>query len=135
MSLSKGIEESKKDRVFAEENVEEGAIETLNGRRGRKNQAVERLKTLKLTYRQDLMESAAFIVVTGDKREEFETLARDSFACFSANPNALYEDLANRIPEALYHGKESASGIFDVLGRHLEDKARELGIIGYPQMI
>lgn len=134
MSLSKVLEEIKKTKPFAEEDVETGPIETLNGRRGRKNQAIERMKTLKFEYQQDLRQSAVFIVVVGDKRNEFTSTAVESFKCFSTDPELFYEDLASRIPDVLWKGKESVSNLFDILGRHLEDKARELGITEYPQM-
>lgn len=134
MSLAKVLEELKQVSQFANEDVESGPRETLVGRRGRKNQAIERLKTLKFEYQASLMESAAFIVVTGEKSKEFTSVAVENFKCFSANPNDFYEELAGRIPPTLYQGKESVSNLFDILGRHLEDKAQELGIIGYPQM-
>lgn len=135
MSLSKVLEEINKVKVYADEDVETGPIETLSGRRGRKNQAIEKLKTLKLEYKQSLIDSAAFIIVTGDKRDAFTAAAVENFKCFSRDPNEFYEDLASRIPPTLYQGQASVSNIFDVLGRHLEDKAREIGIVGYPQMI
>lgn len=135
MSLNKVIEQIKSAKVFAEEDVNSGPVETLNGRRGRKNQAIEQLRILKNQYKTELMESAAFIIVTGEKREAFQYTAAEEFKCFVTNPNEFYEDLARRIPTSLYQGKESVSGLFDILGRHLEDKAGELGIVGYPQMI
>jgi hypothetical protein len=135
MSLSKIVEQIKAAQAFATEDVESGPIETLNGRRGRKNQAIQQILILKNQYKTELTESAAFIVVTGEKRDMFSSVASDKFDCFTANPNEFYESLAGRIPEQLYLGKEGLSGLFDVLGRHLEDKAGELGIIGYPQMI
>lgn len=136
MSLSKLVEQIKSVKVFANEDVNSGPIETLNGRRGRKNQAIEQLRVLKNQYKTELTESAVFIIVTGEKREAFTASAVENFKCFYANPNAFYEDLATRIPASIYqNGRESVSGLFDVLGRHLEDKAGELGIVGYPQMI
>lgn len=135
MSLSKVIEEIKKVKPFVDEDVESGPRETLAGRRGRKAQAIERMQTLKFEYRQELIQSAVFIIVTGDKRNELTAIATDNFKCFSSDPNALYEDLANRITPAAKQGNASVTALFDILGRHLEDKARELGIIGYPQMI
>lgn len=135
MSLAKTLEGINKAKVYAEENVDSGPTETLGARRGRKNQAIESLKSLKREYRLGLLESAAFIIVTGEKRNVFASTATESFGCFSANPTDIYEDLANRIPETLYQGKESVSNLFDILGRHLEDKAGELDIVGYPQLI
>ena len=135
MSLNKVIEEIKQVKPFAEEDVETGARETLAGRRGRKNAAIERLKTLRFEYRQSLIGSAAFIVVTGEKRDAFASIASEEFSCFASNPNEFFEDLASRIPAVLYQGRESVSNLFDILGRHLEDKANELGVVEYPQLI
>lgn len=136
MSLSKVLEEIKRVKPYAEEDVDSGPVETMTGRRGRKNQAIESLKLFRRKYRTTLTETAAFIIVTGDKREAFSTSAVENFKCFSANPDAFYEDLANRLPSSLYQGStESVANMFDILGRHLEDKARELDIVGYPQMI
>lgn len=135
MSLSKVLAEIKKVQQFAEENVEEGPRETLQGRRGRKAQAVEALKRLNKEYTNNLRETAAFVLVVGNKREEFTKLATEGFKCFSADPDFFYSDLADRVPQSLYLGKEGLANTFDVIGRHLEDKALELDIVGYPQLI
>lgn len=135
MSLAKTMEEIKKVKPYAEEDVDTGPRETMAGRRGRKNQAVEQLKILKREYRLKLLESAAFIVVTGSAAEEFTKIATESFGCMSTDPDTFYKDLADRIPAALYNGTETVSNLFDVIGRHLEDKAGELDINGYPQLI
>ena len=135
MSLAKTMEEIKKVKGFAEEDVDSGPRETLSGRRGRKNQAIEQLKMLKREYRLKLLESAAFIIVTGSAKDEFTRLATEEFKCMSTNPDTFYNDLADRIPPALYNGGETVSNLFDVIGRHLEDKAGELDINGYPQLI
>jgi len=134
MSLSTLLEEIKKARPFAEENVEEGARETLNARRGRKAQNIELMKRLKSQYASELRSTAAFVLVVGSKRKEF-TEAAEGFKCFVADPEYFYSDLAKRVPTSLYLGKEGMSNIFDILGRHLEDKAHELDIVGYPQLI
>ncbi len=134
MSLVKIVEEIKSARPFAEENLDGAPLETLRGRQGRKNQAIERLKVLKRDYRKSLLESAAFIVVTGEKRNEFSSTAVENFGCFSANPDAFYEDLAGRIPPVLYEGKSDPQNLFDILGRHLEDKAGELDVSEYTQL-
>jgi hypothetical protein len=135
MSLSKIVEEIKTIKPFAEENVESGPYETMNARRGRKNQSIERLKQLKRQYRIELLESAAFIVVTGEKRDAFTSIATEGFKCFFANPNEFYEDLASRIPEVLYKGRATPTDLFDILGRHLYDKTMELDISEYNQLV
>lgn len=135
MSLVTVLDEIKKVKPVAEEVIDSGAMETLNARRGRQRRAVERMKELKETYTTDLMNSAVFILVTGSAREEFSKTASEAFGCFSADPEGFYLDLASRVHPTLYEGKQSVSNIFDVLGRHLEDKAGEMNILGYPQLI
>lgn len=133
MSLTKIIEEIKQTLPFAHEDVEAGPVETLKGRRGRKNQAIERLKQLKREYRRSILDTAVFIIVTGDKREAYASIAKN-FSCFSVDPDEFYKDLANRIPPTLYQS-ESLINLFEIIGRHLEDKALELDISEYSQII
>lgn len=135
MSLSEILKKIKEVKPFAEENVDEGPVETLAGRRGRKNQSIESLKRLKTLYKDTLRETAVFILVVGDKRDEFTKVATENYKCFSSDPDFFYSDLIDRIPNFSYLGKENIVNIFDILGRHLEDKALELDIIGYPQLI
>lgn len=135
MSLVEIIEQINKVKQYAEGNAEEGPVETLAGRRGRKNQAIDQMIRLKRQYKQELLQSAIFIVVTGSLKDDFTALATDSFKCFTADSEAFYKDLANRVSPALYEGKEGLSNLFDVLGRYLEDKAIELDLSSYPQLI
>jgi len=135
MSLEKVLKEIQVQKPFAEEDVNSGPMETLNGRRGRKNQAIEALSRLKAEYLSDLLKSAVFIIVSGSQRTEFESVATKTFQLFSADPELFYNDLANRVPPALYLGKEGVQNLFDVMGRHLEDKMNELGVSQYNQLI
>lgn len=135
MTLEELLAKIKEVQPLAEENVETGPAETLNARRGRQRQSVEELVRLRRAYTSELMRTAAFIVVVGDKRDEFSNLAVNNFKCFSTDPEAYFADLVNRVPRNLYLGRESVSNIFDVLGRHIEEKAHELDIVGYPQLL
>lgn len=135
MSLQKMIEEIKQIRPFAEEDTSQGPLETLNARRGRKNQAIERLKQIKASYSKELLRTAVFIVSAGSGRDEFQKIASEQFGIFTADPMEFYADLAGRVPASLYLGKESISNLFEVIGRHLEDKMNELDINEYNQLI
>lgn len=136
MSLQNTISEIKKFQPFAEEDLDDPKIprETLTGRRGRKMQALEQLKILRRDYRKELLESAAFVIVTGSAADAFSAFVKENASCFSANSNEFYEDLANRIPPALYQGKESMVNLFDIVGRHLYDKAMELDLTSYNEL-
>lgn len=135
MSLQSVLAEIKKVKPFAEEDVSTGPMETLNARRGRKTQSIEQLKRLKREYKQELLQNTVFIISTGSGRDEFTKTATEEFGLFSADPETFYRDLAGRVPEVLYKGKEGVSNIFDVLGRHLEDKMMELDVNAYNQLL
>lgn len=135
MSLDTTIKKLKELKPFAEENVEEGPYETLNGRRGRKNNAIEQISNLKRQYLSELLSGAIFIIAVGSKRDDFEKLATSKpFSLFSTDPETFYKDLANRVDRRVY-GAAGQSDIFDILGRHLEDKMLELGLTQYNQLI
>lgn len=134
MSLETTINEIKAVNVHANAEVTDQPLETLPGRRARKKAAQERLKSLTETYRQELLNSSMFILVVGNERTEFVEKAT-GFGVFAADTDSFYKDLAARIPETLFMGKESSANLFDVISRHLEDKAMELGMLAYPQLI
>lgn len=135
MTLSELLTEIKLVKPFAEEDVETGPVETLNARRGRKMQAIEKLVQLRRAYTQELRETAAFIVVVGSQRDEFTKLGVENFKCFSTDPETYFTNLVNRVPRTLYLGKESVANVFDTLGRHIEEMAADLGIVGYSQLL
>lgn len=121
---------------FVNEDVESGPVETLNARRGRKNQAIETIKQLEQEYANDLRQTAAFIVVTGDKSQEFARIATENFKCFNSDPNSFYSDLVERVPQSLYLGKENVASLLEIVGRHLEDKMLDFQVVrGYPQLV
>jgi hypothetical protein len=134
MSLENTLKLIKQFKPFAEEDVSSGPPETLSGRRGRKAQAIEQMKRLKREYKSDLLSTARFIVISGGSKDEFTQIATENFYCFSSDPEEFYKDLINRIPPTLYLGKEEITNVFDITGRHLEDKMVELDISEYNQL-
>lgn len=135
MSLQQLMKDIQTAQVLSAEDVEGGPVETLNARRGRKNQAVEQLKILKDKYTQELMRTAVFILAVGSENEALEKELVENYGVFSANPEEFYDELANRVNPGLYKGRESSSSMFSTLGSHLEDLALKMQIIGYPQLI
>lgn len=133
MSLADILSEIKKYQPYANEDVESGAIETLNGRRGRKAQAIERLKSLEDLYRREMLSSTAFVLVNGSHRDEVVKVGLAA-KLLSSDPEQFYKDLASKF-SANHLGRESLSTIFDILGRHLEEKARNLGVAAYPMVL
>jgi hypothetical protein len=134
MSLTTCLDEIKKTKPVANEDVEAGNYQTLNARRGRKAAAIERLKELRYNYRYELGKTAMFLVVTGSQAQELAD-ALVPFSGFVRNPEDFYNDLAHRMCPVIAATKGSISNLFDVLGRHLEDKMRELGVTEYNQII
>jgi hypothetical protein len=135
MALNKILEQLKANRVYAEEDVSQGNPSTQANRIGRKNAAREEVKRLKEDYITELRLSSAFILVTGSAKEEFLNLATSEFGCFSTDPEGFYNGLANEVSPTLYANKSGSVSLFEILGRHLEDKAYDLQIVGYPQLL
>lgn len=135
MSLQKIVEDIKNTQKIANDDLSSAPIETLSGRRGRKNQAIEKLKQLKREYKNNLLKSSAFILVVGPNNKEYANLTESDFGLFQADPEAFYKDLAKRVPKVLYTNKVDVHNVFDVLGRHLEDKMSELDINEYNQLL
>lgn len=135
MSLAKVLEEMKQARPFAEENVDSGPSETLNARRGRQKRAAETMKDLRQQYSDNLLKTAVFILTVGTERETFEAQVTSDGSALKSDAESFFNDLANRVHPTLYAGKNPGANLFDVVGRHLEDKARELGMTEYPQLI
>lgn len=135
MSLSRTLEQIKVLTPIANENINKGPRETYQGREGRKRNALAQLKDLKESYIDELRTSAVFILVAGSAKDEFAGIAKNEFKCFTADPEGFYKDLADRLPPQLYNQKTPPANLFDIMGRHLEDKANEMKIVGYPQMV
>lgn len=134
-TLTQTMEQIKTTLPYTTENVDEGPRETMPARRGRKARAIEEMKILKRDYRQGLLQSAVFIVTTGSEKDAVSSLASEKFECFSADASDFYKKLADRIPEALWKGKESVVNLFEVIGRHLYDMAVDLDLNEYNQLI
>lgn len=134
MSLQVLISKINEIKPFADTEVEEQPRATLGGRLARQKKAKEDLKVLTESYRQELLRSALFILVTGSGREEFLKLATETFGFFQADSEKFYADIADQVHPQLYVGKESSPGVLDIVSRLLENKALEVGISGYPMI-
>lgn len=135
MSLNKIVEEINQIKPILSQDINDGPRETYSGREGRLRNAKERMKSLKESYIEELRSTSAFILVLGSEKDKFSELARNEFKCFTADPEGFYKDLANRLPQELYANKTPTANLFDIMGRHLEDKANEMQIVGYPMLI
>lgn len=135
MALNDILAKIKEVEPFATERIEDGPPETARGRAGRKAQSIESLKRFRRDYATELLRTAAFIVVVGNQKDAFVNAALES-RCYKADPEEFYSSIVDRIPPSSYLGRESVSNMFDIVGRHLEDKMIELEkVTGYPQLI
>lgn len=131
MSLESLLKDIKVNKVLAEENLEGTPITTLGAKRGRKSRAIESLKNLKDAYKNELMRTAAFVVVVGPLKDEFVK----STGALTVDPESFYKDLARRVSKSVNFSKESIANSFNILSRHLEDVATDLGLVSYPQIV
>jgi hypothetical protein len=131
MNLENILKEMDLNRANAEMDVTLGSPNTHGGRIGLKRAATETMRHLKLDYRNELMESTVYIVVTGSERDSFNALASsETFGCFTADPDEFYKNLTSRINPTLF-GREGARQLFNIAGNVLEDKMMELDIGSY----
>lgn len=134
-TLNTIIAEIDKVKPLAEQDVETNANpQTLTAKRGQKRQAVEKLTSLSKDYEILLRNNALFLIVTGSERDTFAGLAAEKFSCYVTNPENLYTDIVNKIPDSILNGRESASSLFGLVSRHLEDKAGDLFALEMPLM-
>lgn len=133
-SLQTIMKKIKDVRHFATETVEEQPRETYAGRSARSRKAKEELKTLTEAYRQVLVSSSVFILVHGAHREDFIKSVVEDLKFFSADSDEFYSSIVDQVAPSLYMGREMSPNVLDVVGRVLENKAMEIGILGYPLM-
>lgn len=134
MTLQRIMTEIKKNKPFADGEVSDEPRETLSGRLSRKRQAQHAMRTLTEEYRQELLRTAVFVLVTGETREQFVKTASEEMKFFSADADQFYSDIADQVSPQLYEGRESNPNVLDVVSRVLESKALEIGILAYPMI-
>lgn len=135
MSLNHTLSEIANYKVQAEADVDMGHPSTYSGRLGLKKAAIEKLKQLRLEYRNKLMSSVAFILVSGPNKDAFQEVATsDAFGCFASDPDSMFKEIAGKVNPTLF-GRESTRHLFNVVSNLLEDKCLELDIDSYPMVL
>lgn len=121
-------------RVVADAEVDEVNFpQTLGARRGRQKQAQEELTRLKRDYTREMLRSAVFVVVTGTEADAFAKTAEKA-GTFWSRSEAIYDEMASKVNESLFGGRESTKFLFDILTRSLEEKAHDLELASYNQL-
>ena len=131
MSLTQILKQLNEARPNAEMDLNMVDPNTYRARVGLKQAAIQSMKYLTLDYRNEVMKTVAFIVVTGSAKDSFTELATtDTFGCLSADPDQFFADLTSRINPTLF-GREGLRQLFNIAGNILEDKALELDLGSY----
>lgn len=93
------------------------------------------LEDLYLKYRSEVQLRSLFMIVTGKQAKKFADLASKEFFCYQLDSNGFYEGLIKDVGARLYTNQPASPSLFDILGKTLEDRAREIGVLGYPALI
>jgi len=131
MSLEAILEEIKKEKVVAEQDLDLVSPMVLYVKKGQVNSAKERLEKLYIDYKNQILRQSIFILVTGQDSETFASIANESFKCFTLDTETFYKEIANEISPQLYEGKNINSSVFDVVNNVLEDRMKNLDVMSY----
>jgi hypothetical protein len=133
--MDKLIEEIKRQRQFAEDTLEDATPQTINARRSRKRNAQLRLQDLFFEYRQAVRSKVFAIIVSGSEADEFERIASSIAKLQGLDADALYEELISKMDQRLFEQKEQNAYLIEIAARYLEDIAKDIGVLSYPQII
>ncbi len=98
---------------------------------GQINSAKERLETLYVNYKNELLNNSVFILATGKNAQKFVEVGVKDFGCFAMDAKQLYKDIAEEISPQLYLNKTISSSVFDVINNVIETKMQMLDVISY----
>lgn len=139
MSLTSILKEMESNKENAAMDLQLGSPATYGGRLGLKRAATEAIKRLRLQYRDELIKSASFIIVTGSEKDSFsQSASGDTFGCFSVDPESFYMDIAKDVsPPSVkppLWGREGIRQLFGIAQNVFRDKATDLDIDSYPSL-
>ena len=137
MSLSTILKEIAVHKPSADLELNMEHPNTYRARLGQKRAAEEAILRLKREYKENLLKSTAFILVTGALKDSFVELASNpKFESFTANPEALFEEIADQVSpptvKPSLYGREGVKSLFSIAQNVLRDKATDIGIVEYP---
>ena len=102
---------------------------------GKIKRARHDLEELYLEYRKEIQDRALFIIATGTQAEKFAKIAEEEFYCYQLDSDGFYESLIEDINERLYTNQPASPTLFDILGSTFEERAHQIGIVGYPALL
>lgn len=128
------LEVIKLKKEIADQPIEENLV-NYRVKLGKKKKAQEDLKELFLDYRDSVRKRAAYIVVVGANSQKFAEVSEKDFGCFKYHADDFYKEITAKLNKHVYLNKTASPNMFDIIGGHFEEKALELGIIGYPPLL
>tara|TARA_R100000951_G_scaffold115132_2_gene122220 strand:+ start:7679 stop:8440 length:762 start_codon:yes stop_codon:yes gene_type:complete len=131
MSLAKILEDITENKTIAETDLDAVSPRAYPYKLGQVNSAKTKLEDLYITYKNELLSRAVFILVTGSESALFAEIAERDFKCFKTDAKTLFKEIADEIDPSFYMDKKVNASTFDVIGNILEDKLKRLDIVSY----
>lgn len=104
-------------------------------KKGQVDSAKNKLESLYIDYKNEILNRSIFILVTGDESQEFAKIASEEYECFSVNANDLAQEIVSEINPQIYLNKTAGSAIFDVIDSVLEKKMKKLDVLSYNSLM
>jgi len=134
MSLGEILEKINLEKVTAEIDLDKVSARARVYKKGQVESAKNRLEGLYIDYKNEVLKRAIFIMVTGDKSEEFAGIAEEEYKCFKVDGKIFYKEIVDQLSLDLYHNKNINAPILDVVGNVLEGKMKGLDVTSYPSL-
>jgi uncharacterized protein (DUF885 family) len=131
--LKEALSEYKKVNERANADLTKVDRSNITAHRDRVRTAKRRLPEVKLEYKNAVRKHLAIILVTGSQAEEFGKLAEKITGDKTLDAEGLYKDIVKRMPKEASSGKMAPKVIVDIMTRHLEQIASEVGIESFPR--
>jgi hypothetical protein len=133
--LEQILDEINKQKKVAEIDLSEVSPRAYPYKKGQVDSAKNKLEGLYIDYKNELLNRAVFILVTGNKSKEFANIAQKEYKCFSMAGETLAEEVVQEINPELYKGKTINASIFDVIDSVLEKKMKSLDVLSYNSLM
>jgi len=133
--LEQILDEINKQKQIAETDLSQVSPRAYPYKKGQVDSAKNKLEGLYIDYKNEILNRAVFILVTGSESESFGNIAKQDFGCFSISGETLAKEIVNDIHPQLYKGKTVNASIFDVVDNVLEKKMKALDVLSYNSLM
>lgn len=133
--LEEILNEINEQKKIAEIDLSEVSPRAYPYKKGQVDSAKNKLEGLYIDYKNEMLNRAVFILVTGDKAEEFANIAKEDYGCFSIKGETLANEIVDDINPQLYQGKTINASIFNVIDSVLEKKMKALDVLSYNSLM